>query len=364
MDIATSINDRLDRLAAFEPASFPVISLYLNTQPDQHGRAAFDVFVRKELASRARTYPVHSSERESFEQDTQRIGRYLNRELRASSNGVALFACWGAGEFFEDVQMQAPIETHRLYVSSQPHLYDLARLNDRYRRYAVMVADTNSGRLFVFGMRKALAEGEVTNPKVSRTQVGGWSQARYQRHTRNFHLHHAKDLVEALDRTVREDNIDVIFLAGDEVIIPVLKAHLPPHLASKVADVLRLDIKTPEHEILEATLEAMRAHDAGEDAERVAALLDAYRSGGLGVAGPEETLAALERGQVDELLIGASPRQLATKDGAEPTAEERSALADALVTKARQTGAQITFIEEEGLLADIGGAGGFLRYRS
>ena len=360
-----SIDERLDRLAAFSPTSFPVISLYLNTQPDQHGRAAFESFIRREIGMRARAYPARSPERESFEHDAERINKYLDLELRPSSNGVALFACWGAEGFFEDVQLDAPIQKHRLYVSDQPHLYDLARLNDRYRRYAVLVADTNSARLFVFGMRKTLSEEEVANRKVSRTKVGGWSQARYQRHTKNFHLHHAKDLVEALDRTVREDNIDLIVLAGDEVIIPILQAQLPGHLASKVIDVLRLDIKTPEHEILSATLEAMRERDAQDDIDRVAALLDAYRSGGLAVVGPEDTLAALEHGQVDELLLSGSLRQLATKDSAQAEhSEERRILADALVTKARQTGAHITFIEKEDLLSDIGGTGALLRYRT
>ena len=360
-----SIDDRLERLAAFAPTSFPVISLYLNTQPDQRGRADFDSFIRKEIGARGKTYPARSPERESFEHDAERIKKYLDLELRPSSNGVALFACWGADGFFEDVQLEAPIQKHRLYVFDQPHLYDLARLNDRYRRYAVLVADTNSARLFVFGMRKTLSEEDVTNRKVSRTKVGGWSQARYQRHTKNFHLHHAKDLVDALDRTVREDNIDLIVLAGDKVIIPVLQAQLPAHLASKVIDVLRLDIKTPEHEILSATLEAMRERDADEDIGKVAALLDAYRSGGLAVAGPEDTLAALEQGQVDELLLSASLRQLAIRDN-DPAAhsEERLILADALVTKARQTGAHISFIEKEDLLADIGGTGASLRYRT
>jgi hypothetical protein len=47
-----SLNEHLDRMAAFEPVPFPVISLYLNTQADQHGRDNFDSFVRKELSAR------------------------------------------------------------------------------------------------------------------------------------------------------------------------------------------------------------------------------------------------------------------------------------------------------------------------
>jgi peptide subunit release factor 1 (eRF1) len=36
---------------------------------------------------------------------------------------------------------------------------------------------------------------------------------------------------------------------------------------------------------------------------------------------------------------------------------------DLLVTRARQTGATVTFIEDPALLESVGGAGGFLRWR-
>ena len=77
--------------------------------------------------------------------------------------------------------------------------------------------------------------------KLSRTQIGGWSQMRYQRHVDNFHLHHAKEVVEVLDRVVREEAVEHIILAGDEVIIPLLREHLPDRLEEKVIDVLRLE---------------------------------------------------------------------------------------------------------------------------
>jgi peptide subunit release factor 1 (eRF1) len=38
-------------------------------------------------------------------------------------------------------------------------------------------------------------------------------------------------------------------------------------------------------------------------------------------------------------------------------------LADELVTRARQTAARIRFIEDEHLLADVGGVGALLRFR-
>ena len=51
-----SLSEQLDRLAAFEPAPYPVISLYLNTQPDQHGRDQYQAFVRKEFKASAQPH--------------------------------------------------------------------------------------------------------------------------------------------------------------------------------------------------------------------------------------------------------------------------------------------------------------------
>ena len=35
--LETPLRDQLDRLAAFEPADAPVLSLYLDMRPDEHG---------------------------------------------------------------------------------------------------------------------------------------------------------------------------------------------------------------------------------------------------------------------------------------------------------------------------------------
>nr|MBA3716513.1 hypothetical protein [Pyrinomonadaceae bacterium] len=208
-----------------------------------------------------------------------------------------------------------------------------------------------------------------------------WSQARYQRHIENYYLHHAKEVVDALDRVVREEKIKHVILAGDEVILPVLQEQFPPHLSERVIDVLRLDITTPEHEIARQTLAALREHDAQSDKEKAERLLDEYRAGGLAVAGLHDTLAALSNGQVDELYVSASLEEIhadmeevgkhlvphlpteTAANGGDSNSTLAVKVADELVTRARQTGAGITFIEDATLLADIGGIGATLRYQ-
>src|SRR3954453_23963763 len=92
------LRDKLRELALFPPTTMPVLSVYLNTQPDQHGRDNFLPFLRKELKARAKTYAPRSAERLSFEHDASRIQSWLDIELRPSSNGAAVFACSRANE--------------------------------------------------------------------------------------------------------------------------------------------------------------------------------------------------------------------------------------------------------------------------
>src|SRR5829696_4165314 len=79
---SNTLEQIIDGLAAFEPVGLPVVSLYLNAQANEHGRQDFERFLRKEFSERARTFPAHSPERESFERDVERINEYLRDERR------------------------------------------------------------------------------------------------------------------------------------------------------------------------------------------------------------------------------------------------------------------------------------------
>jgi peptide subunit release factor 1 (eRF1) len=131
--------------------------------------------------------------------------------------------------------------------------------------------------------------------------------------------------------------------------------------------------------VFEATLGRMREEDAKTDAEKVERLLREFRARGLACVGPQETLEALANGQVDELLISGGLEQSHTEavpveavlapevpdsSGGTDSDEPRQVLLpDLLVTKARQTDARVSFIEDASLLATVEGVGAFLRWR-
>jgi peptide chain release factor subunit 1 len=368
----------LDKLLNFEPVAAPVISLYLDARVNEQGKRQFMPFVRKQLNERSKTYETDSLERESFETDFRRIVSYLEDGINTTTSGLAIFACAAADDFFEVGEFEAPFERDRLFVSDRPHVYPLARVADQYRRYAVVLADTNRARIYVFAAGQTVEEKSIENVKTKRTRVGGWSQARYQRHEENYHLHHVKEVVDMLERVVREEEVEYIILAGDEtVVIPLLREQLPKTLEEKVIDAVNLPIDTPEHELFEESLTVFQRHDSLTDMDKVERLLNEFRGDNLAVAGVPDTLAALSNGQVEEMLIVSSADnlqydeeevrkvlELYDVDGQLPPELDARTIADELVRRANLlSSARVTVIEDDTRLQQLGGVGALLRYR-
>ncbi len=201
---------------------------------------------------------------------------------------------------------------------------------------------------------------------------------RFQRHIDNYHLHHAKEVVETLERLVSDEGIESVILAGDEAtIIPLLREQMSKELSDRVIEVLSLGIDTSERKLLEESLTVYRRHDSLSDMEKVEHLISEYRADGLAVAGVPQTIAALSNGQVEEMLIAASTSNLQfdkaevekvlraySSDEELPSTLDQRAIADELVKRANQlSSARVTFIEDDSVLKNVGGVGALLRYR-
>ena len=344
--LETPLRQQLDRLSDFDPSQGPVVSLYLDLRPDQNGQRDH---IRLHLAHTLEAYP----------QLAEKIQKQLADDIPKSAHGVAVFAAT-KGDLFDVIPLDVPVEQHEFYVGAMPHLYPLARLTDQYPRYAALLLNTDTARLFVFSLGHTEQEQRLESDKSRRSAVGGWSQARYQRRTDNMHKAHVKDVVTMLERIVADEHINQIVVACDDTTRPILMEQLPRHLADKVVDMMHMDIKgTPGHAVLKDTLDALRDEHAKSDAEEVERMLGAWKAGGLGVAGIDPTLKALEMRQVDTLLIAANPQVIARKNGKEGDVP----VVDQLVAKAHQNAARIRFIEDDALLADVGGVGATLRFK-
>jgi peptide subunit release factor 1 (eRF1) len=347
---ASTLTQQLDRLARLEPCH-PMLTLYLNTDVDGTGKRVHDVFLRKALPEILRQYVERSAEREQLERARERIDEYLVNVLKPATRGVAIFAC-EAMNLFEACQLRVPFDRSQAIVGDRPHLYPLARVCDQYPRCAAIVIDTHTARIFVFSAGATEQYLEVQNPKTKHTKSGGWAQARLQRHTENAQLLHVKEVIARLETLLRANSIGQFVIAGDDVVIPRFKEQMTQFLTERLVDVVRLDIRSPEPEVLAATTEVMRRLDAARDLALVEQLIGDSRSGGRAVVGMHETRRALRDGRVETLVIAATPEHVPGSEAA----------ADELVAAARQTSAAVHFVEDPSLMRPVGGVAARLRF--
>lgn len=375
-----SINETISRLAHRPPSPHPVVSLFLDTGPDGRGRPTFPTFLKKAFADRVRSFPERSEARALLERDRDRIVEYLTGELDTTVRGVAIYASAG-DDLWETHAFRAGFEENRLVVGPVPHLYPLVKLVDQAPRYAVCVADVSHARIVVCGLGEVLEEKDFEGPEpIDRTRVASWAEVRYQSRIDDHVQKNAREAAERLDRIVTAREVDYLILAGDEPFLSEVREALTPATAEKLIDVERIPVEAGSHEILRRTIGVVRDTEARDSRRLADTVIDRFRAGGLAVAGLEPTIEALNREQVDQLLIAESfngdrgwqcveCRVLGREPApgacpfCEAPAPEEIDLREAMVRRAERTGRRVEVVEGHAELERLEGVGALLRYR-
>lgn len=418
-DLVLDLREPLAELAALPPAGLATpaaASQYLTVEVDWRplgsdpARRPARRHVAEAIAARLAEYAPHTPAAQSLALDAERVGRYLDGErvdraievtpLPAAAQGVVIVAR-AAQDVFIPVPLAVPVPT-AVTVAPIPALADLARAAEDYATYAVLLADQQDASLLFVTQarheRRIVASG-ATYP--FKRNAGG-SQRRYQARADERRDQFARAVADETRRALDEAGVDVLIIAGDEVITAPLDRLFHETVADRIVGTVRLDITAPVEQIIEATLPLDEEAERGREAASVAAVQAAIGAGGAGAAGAADVLAALVGGRVETLVMvdDFSARGWAdyTVDIAgageipaeHPTGGERGqivpiAVADEMVRRAVLTGAAIEVVQsgvpgptaEDGVprqhepprteaarqLDALGGVGALLRFR-
>jgi len=350
------VRDLLRQLAAFDPAGALVLSVYLDMRPHITGENPALRTAQTVLKDRFRqiekTLLPRGAALDNFRIDANRVRRYLDEHAAPWLQGVAIFAC-NSRQLFETIETGVPFE-NQIVLEPVPELFQLARLVDEQETAVVALVDTNTTRLFV--TRSGFLE-EVAGPDddpfgYSKRNTGMLNHKHYQRHVQNQREAFAKEAATALEDLVNQEGARRVILAGDAVAIPLLHQAISPQLEPLVhEEILRLDIRTPRHEVLREIAPILEAEEQESSHTRADQLVEAIREQGLGVIGPQETRDALEQGAGDVLILA---------EEAPLDEQERNDL----VRLAVLTSAEVDMVKGHELLQQMGGVGALLRYRA
>ncbi|HKG24448.1 MAG TPA: Vms1/Ankzf1 family peptidyl-tRNA hydrolase, partial [Thermomicrobiales bacterium] len=303
--VALDLPATLARLAALAPsieAPYLTVSLDWRPQGDAPGlrptRRQFDEQA-EELRGR---FGPRGTAFDSLDADLDRIATYLDDELDPAAQGVVIVAC-SALNVFEPIPLDVPVPTEQA-TGPTPSLRQLARVVEDYPSYAVVVADQREATIWVLERRTWQRSVGVSGTDFPRHQMqGGWSQKRYQNRADERIEAFARTVIEETQQLFDDQQIDYLIIGADEVTAPVLLDALHPKIKEKVIGTVSLAVDASAQDVLAVAEPLIEQEERRRELEAVQRVREGVGAGGKGVAGPEETLTALQTGQVMTLVM-------------------------------------------------------------
>ncbi len=374
----------IDRLSRLESPVPTIVSCYVKLDPAARRNRAYlvDLLNRvRDLESTVSVLELDRADRQRLAADIERIVRWLALPKNLPHlAGVAVFASKTLG-LFETVPLPR-VHRNRIAIDTRPLLHELLDARERLGHYLGIVIDRSRARFFhvaAIGAQELNALVPVSRRggkyRSDRADAPGQGEFRYhQQITAEQNRHYAATARE-IARLLQARPYRGLAVFGPDTRTSALLSFLPPRLTALCIGTGRLNPTA----VTEAQV-ARAVWDLESDAERrdEAALLDRVEEGvptGWAVNGARETLRALGRGQIRELIIpegasGAGFRCGFTGPLVLSAAECRGDripvphLVDHAIEDALRQGSQVVIIDDAAVATRIDGLAATFRFRS
>jgi peptide chain release factor subunit 1 len=296
-------------------------------------------------------------------------------EVVLSSGGLAVFAASAAGlwKVFHLPVRCGPL----LVVDHTTRMRPMIEFLDEYRRYCTVLVGKGKARIFLLDAGGVEERSEVLGLVPGRHDQGGWAQARYQRHHDDRVMRHLKETADEVFTLFKEEAFHQLFVAGTDEVASEFVEYLHPYVKSRLSGSFAMEMVSSAADVQEQTLSSGRDLLESDEAEAIDSLRAEVHTGNLGAAGLEDTLHALQKGQILRLLVQESFEapgysclvcgQLSIHTPCPFCGGQTEALhdiVDSVVTEAFLGHCQTTFVREANgdKLSELGGIGALLRF--
>lgn len=304
-DFAENLPGIIERLANMEPSvEAPYLSVYVDWRPDggapgrRSGMRVYTDAIEPFLAH----HKPHTPARESLEADIARVTAYLESDAPDEAQGIMVVACRANGTF-EAFPLGVPVPTE-LSHGPVPALRTLVRALNDAPSFAVVQIDQREANIFVVRQGRPAATLDIDSTdstREDRSTSGKETtiQLRADDQIEAFVREVADKLRIALDR----GSLDGFVVVGDEVVVPVMEREFPKTLWEHLIGTVNGEIRDKPEEAIARAMPIVLAHERAREAAAVQQARDLSKSDGPGVTGLDDTLAALQSGQVETLVM-------------------------------------------------------------
>jgi peptide subunit release factor 1 (eRF1) len=375
--------EEIRQLAQFESPAGCAISFYYQPQTPQNKSHREEAILVKDLVRDALRKAERNGNHMALREDLAKVLQIAEGLHGNHSRGKAIFACREQGIWLE-LDVPPRLGRSEIKVNSRFHLRPLVDANSGLPRTCIALVNRKKARIF------ELLETDITqkpdlefgpSPHVPRSDgFQGYEAGHRERHVENLVMQHFKMFAESLLLLSNREKFDALLIGCQDDSWPEIEPHLSTALKQKLRGRFPVDV-------VSATAEELRQHanrilaelKQNEQMELIRGVMGEAQRNGLGAVGLRHVLNALERQEVQTLVLMRDFRAEAVECPncrhldtrmvkscavcGHETRELRD-ITDALVDLALRNGAEIRFVDSDPELEKAGRVAALLRFRA
>jgi len=296
--------DVLRRLAELRPGHH-VLSLFVNLDPSEFAtpqarstqfRSLLDATEKRVKA----LGELDHDELKGLRADIARAESFFNDEFSADgAHGLAIYLSEPA-DLFEVIRLPRPVDP-QVFIDDSPLIEPLADLVST-SSWCVLLVGRRSARL-LRGSREELHEVPGFSEAATASPDEG-STSRGQHAVDADAKGHLKIAADELLRRTKRHPCDRLLVGSTSELYGEVQAALHSYLKERLVGHIDVDVENSSpHAVLAAALPTIEGEDQRREREALDRLAEGVGTGGRGVAGLDETLAALNEQRVEVLLM-------------------------------------------------------------
>lgn len=374
--------EELRQLAQIESPKGCAISFYFQPRPPQDKSHREEAILIKDLVRETLRKAERNGNNHALREDLEGILQIAEGLHNNHSRGKVIFAC-KAQNIWREMDVPPHLGQSQIIVNSRFHLKPLVAARTGLPRTCITLVDRKRARMFELAEDTLLVRPELEFgplPKIGKSDgYGGYDAGHRERHIEHEVAAHFKELSDSLQAFMRQENCERLLIGCRDETWSEIEPQLNSFLKQRLVTQFLIDPAAPTEEIRETATRILGEHRKQEEQDLIRETVGQSQRNSRGAVGLRHVLNALERQEVQTLLVSRDftgeavecancghldTRMVATCAVCGNTTRQMSDVSDALVDLALRNGAEIRFIENDPQLEKAGRVGALLRFRA
>ena len=375
--------EELRQLAQVESVEGCAVSFYFQPQTPQDKSHREEAILIKDLVREALRQVERNGNNPGVREDLQRILQIAETLRGNHSRGKAVFACSQQG-IWRELDVPPRLGRSQITVKTRFHLKPLVAAYAGIPRALIALVDRKKARIMelnhdLLTVKPDLEFGPL--PKVGKSDgYLGYDAGHRERHIENEVKTHYKQFAESLQDLLNQEKYGALLIGCRDEAWSELEPNLHTYVKQRIAGRFLLDpIAATAEDVREYAMRVLKKNRNAEQQDLVRETVGQASRNGRGAVGLHHVLTALERQEVQTLLVirdfkaeavecthcrHLDTRMVSSCAVCGQKTRELSDVSEMLFDLALRNGADIEFIEADPDLEKAGRVGALLRFRA